>query len=210
MSSELYVVGGGGHAAVVIDMLVASGRAPKGVFDPSLAAGSRYLDIPVLGGDEVLVALDPVTVELCIGIGTHPGKNCRIKLIERLEASGFRIAGAMHPSLQLSRYAQVALSAQLLAGVTVQARTRIGEHVIVNTAANIDHDCNLAAHAFVGPGVTLCGGVTLGRTAFIGAGAVILPYITIGEGAIVAAGAIVQTDVLAMDKVAGNPAKRIS
>jgi UDP-perosamine 4-acetyltransferase len=210
MAADIYVVGGGGHAAAVIDTLVAAGRAPKGVFDPSLPAALPYLDIPVLGGDEAMAALDAATVELCIGVGVRPGENARIRLVEKLEAQGWRIAGVRHPGVQFSARARTSASAQLLAGVVVQARARIADHVIVNTGATVDHDCDLAAHAFVGPNATLCGGVVLGRGAFVGAGAVILPYVKVGEGAVVAAGAVVREEVPAEGRVAGNPAKRIS
>jgi acetyltransferase-like isoleucine patch superfamily enzyme len=66
---------------------------------------------------------------------------------------------------------------------------------VVNSAASVDHDCWIGAHAFIAPGAVLCGGVHVGAGALIGAGAVIVPGVSIGEDAVIGAGAIIRRDV---------------
>src|SRR6202044_2035528 len=56
-STPLVVVGGGGHAKVVLDVLRLDLRfRVVGVVDPA-RIGGQVLEFPVLGGDEILPAL---------------------------------------------------------------------------------------------------------------------------------------------------------
>jgi len=96
---------------------------------------------------------------------------------------------------------------QILQSATVQVGTKIGKHCIINTAASIDHDCILSDFSFIGPNVTLCGGVEIGECSFIGAGSVILPYIKIGKNCMIGAGSVVTKDIPNNTTAYGNPAK---
>jgi len=94
-----------------------------------------------------------------------------------------------------------------MAGAVVQAGCRIGENVIVNTRASIDHDCDIEAHAHVAPGAVLSGCVHVGERAHIGAGATVIQGLTIGAGAIVGAGAVVVDGIPDGVTVVGVPAR---
>jgi acetyltransferase-like isoleucine patch superfamily enzyme len=85
----------------------------------------------------------------------------------------------------------------------------IGSNAIVNTAASIDHDGRVGAHASIAPGVHLAGRVSLGEGAFVGIGAAVREGVTIGEWAFVAGGAMVVRDVPADTRVAGVPARKM-
>ena len=54
MSERCVVLGGGGHAAVVIDALRAAGAVePVAILDPDESVWSmRVLGVPVIGGDD--------------------------------------------------------------------------------------------------------------------------------------------------------------
>lgn len=90
---------------------------------------------------------------------------------------------------------RIAPGAQIHAGCVVGARTIVEAHAIVNTRASLDHDCEIGARAFIGPGATLCGGVVVEAGGFVGAGATILPGRRIGAGAVAPAGATIRRDV---------------
>ena len=91
----------------------------------------------------------------------------------------------------------------------IQASTSLGNHVIMNTAAQIDHDGRIEDFTHIGPGAILCGNVTIGEGALIGAGAVILPGRRIGKWAIVGAGSMVTKDVEDGAFVIGIPATKM-
>jgi sugar O-acyltransferase (sialic acid O-acetyltransferase NeuD family) len=92
-------------------------------------------------------------------------------------------------------------------GAIVQANSKIGRHVIVNTGAQIDHDCLVEDYAHIAPGAILCGTIQVGEGALIGAGATVVPGIRIGRWATVGAGAVVTQHVPDHAVVVGVPAK---
>ncbi len=94
-------------------------------------------------------------------------------------------------------------------GVIVQADARLGRHVIVNTAATVDHDCVLGDFAHIAPGVVLCGAVQVGEGTLVGAGSVIAPNLTIGANCLIAAGSVVTTHLPDGATVRGNPARAV-
>ena len=71
------VVGGGGHASVLLDELSISGHKVLGVVDPNLSVGTKVLYSKVLGNDEYLVQYSSTQIQLVNGIGALPGKKAR-------------------------------------------------------------------------------------------------------------------------------------
>lgn len=83
----------------------------------------------------------------------------------------------------------------------------LGNHVHVNRAAQVAHDCVLGDFVTVGPMANLLGGVRVGKGSEIGASAVVLPGVKIGEWCRIGAGAIVTKDVLDGATVRCEPAR---
>jgi sugar O-acyltransferase (sialic acid O-acetyltransferase NeuD family) len=205
----IYVIGGGGHARVVLDALLGAGRVVAGILDPRLPAGSFVYGVPVRGGDEVLDSLPARETILANGVGANPAIAPRTRVFQSLCARGFEFTRIQHASAILGRECSVGAGAQIMAGVVLQAGVRVGGNAVVNTRVSVDHDSLIGAHAFLAPGAVLCGDVQIEERAFIGAAAVVLPGVCVGAGAIVGAGAVVTKAVPAGWSVAGNPAVRI-
>lgn len=205
----IYMLGAGGHGHVVLDALLQSGKRVAGILDPGLKPGQEIFNVPVLGSDRWLDGVNAADVLLINGLGALPGSHGRRELFEMCKKRGFSFLTLCHPSALLGRDSLLAEGCQIMAGAVLQCRAGIGENAVINTRASVDHGCHIGAHAFVSPGVVLCGEVHVGDQAFIGAGAVILPRIEIGTGAIVGAGAVVVRPVPAGFIVGGNPAVRI-
>ncbi len=85
----------------------------------------------------------------------------------------------------------------------------LGDNVLINTGAIIEHDCAIGDHVHIAPGAILCGNVTVGEGAHIGAGAVVRQGIHIGAWSVVGCGAVVVKDVPDGVTVVGNPARPI-
>jgi sugar O-acyltransferase (sialic acid O-acetyltransferase NeuD family) len=209
MTKSVYLLGGGGHGRVVLDALLSSNVNVAGVLDPDLKTGDHVFRIPVMGGDEFLDQLAPTDVLLINGLGANPYVGNRKILFERMKSRGFLFDMARHPFTVIGRECDLGEGSHIMAGAVLQNRTRIGNNVVINTCASLDHDCVLGIHAFISPGAKLCGNVTISESAFIGAGAIILPGIQIGADAVVGAGAVVTKNVSDGWVVAGNPAVMI-
>jgi acetyltransferase-like isoleucine patch superfamily enzyme len=81
--------------------------------------------------------------------------------------------------------------------------------VIINTAASVDHDGHIGAHAHTGPGCHLAGNVSVGQGTQSGVGVMAIPGVTIGEWSIIGAGAVVTRDIPANVTAVGAPARVI-
>ena len=196
MSEAVIVVGGGGHAAVVIEVLRLSGLEVLGVCDPALrGADATVCGVPVLGGDDEILARPAGEVRLVNAVGSTRSTAARAAVFERFQDHGYEFATILHPGAILSGTAELGEGAQLMAGAVVQARSSLGPNVLINTGASVDHDCRVATHVHVAPGATLSGGVVVERGVHIGTGATVVQSVTIGRDSLIAAGAVVTEDV---------------
>ena len=197
---SVWVIGGGGHAKVVIATLQASGTEVAGVLDDDPAKhGSRLLGIPVVGPTSDAQASHH---EAVLAIGDNA---TRRRMAERM--AGVRWVRAVHPSATVHSSVDVGEGVVVFAGAVVQPNTRLGAHVIVNTGATVDHDCVLADYVHVAPGTHLAGTVCLGEGVFLGVGSVVIPEVSVGAWSTVGAGAAVVSDLPAGITAVGVPAR---
>lgn len=209
---EIIIIGGGGHAKVLIDLIRTSGRYEiAGILDPLLEIKSTFPDIPVIGNDDMLEELFSNGVRnVCIAVGSIRDNSKRKALYEQVKKIGFVAPHLIHPKTIVSRKAQVADAVQIMAGAIIQAESMIGENTIVNTGSIIEHDCKIGKHVHICSGAIISGGCEIGEGVFIGAGATVIQGIKIGKNSIVAAGAVVVNDVAYDKTVMGVPARTVN
>ena len=206
MKPRLVVVGGGGHARVVMDILDAMGLYDLAGFT-SLDSGERtalMFGCRRLGEDDASPGL------LAEGIGNAfvaIGDNSRRRsTASYLLGLGFSLINVMSPRASVSPHAMLGRGIALMPGAIVNAGAELGDGAIVNTNASVDHDCTIGAFTHIAPGVAIAGSVRIGEEVLIGVGARIVPGVRIGDRAIVAAGSVVLRDVPPDVLVAGVPA----
>ena len=200
------LVGGGGHALVLAETLLRNGRTLLGFTDQ----GPReplLPGVPWLGDDAVIEARDPHRCLLVNGLGSVGDTRPRRALFERFVARGYRFARVSHPSaVCATRGVVLGRGSQLLAGAVVAPGTTLGDNVLLNSRAVLEHGCRVGAHSHIASGAVVCGDCLLHEAVHVGAGAVILQGIEIGSGAVIAAGSAVTRDVEPLTLVAGVPA----
>jgi UDP-perosamine 4-acetyltransferase len=205
------VLGAGGHARVVVDLLLLHGATVAGLYAPDASLrGQSLLGIEIRGADDAALALDPSRVWAVNGVASLGPVVTRRMIYERFVAAGFQFPSIIHPSATVSASARLAGGVQVCAGAVVGPAASVGENGIVNTRAIVEHDCRIAPHAHIAPGAVLCGGVAVGVGAHIGAGAVVVQGLSLGMSCLVAAGAAVVEDVPDHGRVAGVPARSLA
>ncbi len=201
---KIILLGSGGHAAVLLATLHLLNEEVAGIVDKK---STFSLDSSLyIGDDAYLDSFEKDNLYLVNGIGRNGVKNLRAEIFDKFKKKCFKFFNIIHPSVIFTRDTVFGEGIQLMAGVIIQPRVKIGNDVIVNTGAIIEHDSMIGDHVFIGPRATLCGGAEIAKNVFIGAGAVILPGVKIGFSAVVGAGAVVLEDVPDNTLVVGNPA----
>ncbi|MBM9501945.1 acetyltransferase [Leptospira sp. 201903071] len=206
---KTFLVACGGHGRVVLDSFLNVGNSVEGIIDKNLDIDSYVFGVRVVGGDDLLKQFDPNSTRLINGFGFVKSISTRKNKYEDWERSGFQIVGIKHQSVFCGSECIIEISSQIMAGAVLQNRVRVGENVVINTRASIDHDCVIGKHTFISPGVVLCGGVSVEESVFIGAGAIVLPGVRIGKNSVVSAGALVNKDVESETVVAGSPIRKL-
>jgi sugar O-acyltransferase (sialic acid O-acetyltransferase NeuD family) len=210
MSLRCVILGGGGHAKVVIEALRAAGILdPVAIVDADPARkGMTIYDVPVVGDDSELLSLKASGVTCAVaGVGGVKDNQLRRRVMQGAEKAGLVLAGVIHPSAIVSPSAKIAPSVQILAGAVVGPDTLIAEGALINTRSVVEHDCRIGEYVHVATGAVVAGTVFVNALAHIGAGATIRQDMQIGERAVVGAGAVVVRDVEAGQTVVGVPAR---
>lgn len=200
---RVVVIGAGGHAAVCIDLLLATAVDVVGAV--GTPAAGRRLQVPVLGGDEVLAGLVETGVTRAfVAVGDN---RARARVAAQARALGFTLVNAVSPDARLSPTVELGSNVAVMAGAVVNAYTRLGDGAIVNTGATIDHDAMIGEWAHVAPGCHLSGAATLGEGVFLGVGSSVIPGCTIGAWTQVGAGGVVVGDLPPEVLAIGVPAR---
>lgn len=208
MTKPVIVIGGGGHARVVMDALRLRGVSMLGICDPALPRGSAGpFGVAVLGDDEAVAAYAPAQVDLVNGVGSTQSTQARRQVFETFSGRGYRFAAVVHPAAIVAADVTLDEGAQIMAGAIIQSGTAVGRDVIVNTGARIDHDCRIGDHVHVAPGATLSGGVVVGAGTHVGVAAAVIQSVTLGRNCLIGAGTVVTRDV-ADDTRLVTPASR--
>ena len=207
---QALMIGSGGHAKVLIDLLKQQDSEIVGITEyDNKKWGKNIYDIPVLGNDEIILSYEQDDISLVNGIGSIGDVNKRKQIYEYFVAKGYHFPRIVHISSVVSSLANLADGVQVLAGVVVNAGVNIGENSIINTNASIDHDVSIGSHVHIAPGVTISGGATIGDCTHIGTGATVIQGVHIGSNVLIGAGAVVVKDIPDNCKAYGVPAREV-
>ena len=210
---KVVIVGCGGHARVLADVVLAQRDRYEllGFTDCDRGMwGTSVFGYPVLGGDDDLLDHSPDSFFLINGVGSTRDTKKRADLFSFFKKKGFHFCSIVSNFSYLSERTVLGEGLQLISGGVIHPGCKLGDNVLVNTRASIDHDCIIGDHVHIAPGATLSGGVSVGEGAHIGSGATIIQGVTLGAGVLIAAGAVVTSDVDQGSIMMGVPAKRIS
>jgi UDP-perosamine 4-acetyltransferase len=205
LSSELVLIGGGGHAVVVAEAARASGARIVGVYDDDeRCAACREPDGAQWLGP--LSQAGELEHPWILGLGDLA---LRATFLARLSASTTAAERVVHPSAVISPTATIGRGVFVGPLAVVHSRARVAAHAIVNTGAIVEHDCDIGENVHVAPRCVLGGAVGLGPHTLVGLGAAILPGVRVGARCIIGAGSVVRAEVADMTRIAGVPARRI-
>jgi sugar O-acyltransferase (sialic acid O-acetyltransferase NeuD family) len=206
-AGNIVVIGGGGHAKVLISVLKKAGYTVRGYTDRE-DRGS-VLGVRYLGKDGVLIEVLRKCAMAIVGIGKIDASPMRLSLQNEIAALGFDFPAVCSPHAVVNEEVSLGAGTAVFDGAVISSGTQIGRACIINTSSTVEHDCRIGENVHIAPGVTLGGGVRLGDHCMVGAGANIIQSINICASCLIGAGATVVRDLSIPGTYAGNPARQI-
>ena len=203
---KIVVLGNGGHARSVCDLLIQMGTYEiVGLIAKDDSSG--FMGLSVIGDDDSLNDWFKKGIKKAfVAIGSN---KVREVLTSKLMEIGYELVNAISPQAVISQYASIGTGVVIMPGAIINACAVIKDGSIINTRASVDHDVIIGEFCHVAPGVSICGTTKVGKGSFIGVGAAIIDGIEIGENVMIGAGAAVVSNLPNACLAVGVPAKVI-
>ena len=188
MGKNVIVIGAGGHAKVIADIIKKSGDEIVGFLDDNAdIQGNTIFDGKIVLGDTSEESVKKYSdCYFIIGIGSN-----RVRKIISEKYSNLKWYTAIHPNSIIGCDVSINEGTAVMAGTVINTGTVVGRHCIVNTCSSLDHDNILEDYVHISPGSHLAGTVKINEGTWICAGVTIINNITIGKNNIIGAGATV-------------------
>lgn len=207
MNKNVVIIGAGGHAKVIADIIIKSGDKVYGFLDDNKDVGTIIIEnYAVVGKIEDCVKLQDANKELSfiIAIGSN---NIRKNISKEYAILNYYTA--IHPTATIAMGVNIAEGSVVMANTVINPNTTIGKHCIINTGTIVEHDNKVEDYVHLSPNATLCGIVTIGECTHIGAGVIVKNNTSVIGNCIVGAGAVVVKDIEEEGTYVGVPAKKI-
>lgn len=202
MSKPILIIGGGGHAMVVIDILNQLNFEIAAIISKdSSKISDMYNDIKVLDDKEALIEFSPNDVYLANGVGSMPNSKLRSTLFDHYRNLNYKFVSIISPNSFVSERVHLSEGVHIFPGAIVNSGVRIGENSIINSGAIIEHECDIGKNNHIAPGASLSGSVTTGEFVHIGTGANVIQGIKIGNNSTIGAGATLTKDLDSNNKI---------
>ncbi|MCF2495475.1 MULTISPECIES: acetyltransferase [Dyadobacter] len=210
MENPVLIFGAGDLGVQALDIFKRNNVLVYGLLDDHKELhGKEFGDVSVLGNtdDTGFLSILGSKCEAFVAIGE---RSVRERLVETLtEEYKTMPINAIHDSALISEMATIGHGNLIGARVTVGAKSKIGQHCLVQTAAVVDTWVQVGDYVTIGAGAIINDRVKIGDGVFIGSGAIIVAGIEIGKNARIGAGSVVVENVPAKATYFGNPARKI-
>lgn len=196
MSEQVIIIGAGGHAKVVEDIIKLSGDIVFGFLDDDTSKSG------VLG--KVSECIKYSDKSFIIAIGSNAVRKKIASLYPKL-----KYYTAIHPTAIIADNAEIGKGTVIMAKAVVNPCAVIGSHCIVNTAAIVEHDNIIGDYVHISPNAVLCGTVIVGDRSYIGAGSVVKNNISITDDVVIGCGGSVVKNVVESGTYVGVPVRKL-
>jgi acetyltransferase EpsM len=193
----IMIYGGGGHGRTLLELILRLGHYQiGGIIDDGLPAGNRVLDVPVVGGHDILEQLAARGLKQAVnGVGGIGNIAPRLMVYQWFRQSEINCPTVIHPTAFVESSAQLSDGIQVFALAYIGSLTRVGFGAILNTGTIVSHDCVIGDYANLSPGAILAGGVEIGDRSLLGMGVTVNLGVNIGADTRIGNSAVIKADV---------------
>lgn len=168
--------------------------------------GLSFCEVSVLGDFSWLERNSRKNFQVLCAVGNP---QFRRQLVLKAAGLGLSFGTVIHPTAQVSEWAEIGPGSLICAGTILTTHITIGAHSIVNLACTISHDTTIGAYCNINPGCHIAGAVQIGDGVDLGIGASVIQNKKIGEWSIIGAGAVVTADIPSNVTAVGVPCRVI-
>ncbi len=203
---KLLIIGASGHGKVIADLAEQTHQYEEINFldDNKLLHGNTFAKGKVIGKTQLARELIK-EYEIFTAIGNA---EIREKITEELLECGAEIPVLIHPFSSIADDVIIGVGTAVMAGAVINAGSRIGKGVIINTCASVDHDNEISDYVHVSVGAHTAGSVKIGKYTWIGIGAVVSNNLSVTDHVVLGAGAVVVKNIDIPGTYIGVPAKQ--
>ncbi|MBW4054700.1 MAG: acetyltransferase [Proteobacteria bacterium] len=215
MPKKLVILGTNGNCVDMLDAIDAINAYEGHVVyecvgfvddNPSLH-GTKLCGIEILG--PLAIAGDLKGCHFVNGIGSPSNFTLKNAIISKTGVPLERFETIIHPSVKISKTAQIGQGTVVFENVAVTSNVKIGNHVIILPNSVISHDVEIGDYTCITGGVCISGGTAVGTSCYLGTNCSIIGGIKIGDYSLVGMGSVVLGTVAENSVVVGNPARFI-
>lgn len=186
MSKRIVLIGAGGHGRSVAEAILLLGQDELvGFVDDGGDANAKVWTYPILGRTDSLHALRTSADAVVVAIGNNA---VREKLHAQVREAGFELLTVIHPAAFVSPTATLGAGCAVMAGALVGTEAQLGEGVIVNCGATVDHHCKVESFGHLGVNACMAGGSVLGHRAWMQAGSALGYGVKVEVGSVLSPG----------------------
>ena len=189
---NVIILGNGGHAISVIDILFTLKYNILGTIKPDDGEDHTIFNVKTIGCDCDLPHFRNVVDFAYNGVGQIKNPSARINAYYKLKLYKFKIPPLISPNAYVSRFAKIGFGTSVHPKSFINAATIIKENCIINTGAIVEHGCEVGCNSHVSTGVILNGNVKVGQNCFIGSGSIVFQDSIIPDNSIIPAGSIIR------------------
>lgn len=202
MNKKVVIIGAGGHAKVIADIVRGNRDIVVGFLDDAFTEERELYYSRVIGK---VSDYKCYTCECCfiIAIGNS---TVREKIAKELECEWYT---AIHPNAVVSESVKIGQGSAVMANAVINADATVGEHTIVNTGSVVEHDCSIGDYSHICPRSVVCGATSIGKHVWIGTGSTVINVISICDNVTVGAGGVVVRNISEAGLYVGVPARKI-
>lgn len=209
---KIVIIGSGGHAKVIADILLKRKDILKedldivGFLDDNFQnlEYREIFNLPILGSLELIEEFKNKDYEYIIAIGNNL---IRKKIADKY--SNLIYYTAIHPTAVIGNMVTIEEGTVVMANAVVNSYSKIGKHCILNTSCVVEHDNKIEDYVHISVSAKTGGTVKIGDNTWIGISATIKNNISICDNCSVGAGGVVIKDIKEKGTYVGVPVERI-
>ena len=146
MSKKVFLIGGGGHAKTLMDIMNNQSIKVDAIVSPQLDSSYELFKNITNIDDDKIFNYSPDEVILVNGIGSIPGNTNRASLFKKFRDHSYEFLSIKSETSIVSNHCKLGMGVQIMPGAIVNAGAIIGENTIINSGAIIEHDCIIGSN----------------------------------------------------------------